>query len=56
MTSAIDEIRAALDACNQGDARQRWQAQQHLRDHAEAYTEHLLDELDQLTATERDSV
>ncbi|WP_161923429.1 hypothetical protein [Actinomyces sp. 432] len=56
MTATITEIRAALDACNQGDARTRWTAQQHLRDHAEAYIDHLLNELDQLTATERQSI
>ncbi|CED92443.1 hypothetical protein [Actinomyces succiniciruminis] len=43
MRATIKEIRAALDACNQGDARQRWQAQQHL-----------LDEIDQ-SKTEQES-
>jgi|GEM_PF-2343108 hypothetical protein len=50
----IDTIRAALDACNQGNVYEKYLAREDLGDRAEAYIERLLDEIDSLITMIRD--
>lgn len=47
-TTDIDTIRAALDACYQGNAYEKYLAREDLGQRAEAYIERLLDEIDSL--------
>lgn len=51
---SIDTIRAALDACYQGNAYERYLAREALGSQAEAYIKRLLDEIDSLIAIIRD--
>lgn len=50
----IDTIRAALDACNQGNVYEKYLAREDLGDRAEAYIERLLNEIDSLITMIRD--
>lgn len=53
-TTEIDTIRAALDACNQGNVYEKYLAREDLEHRAEPYIERLLSEIDSLIATIRD--
>lgn len=53
-TTEIATIRAALDACNQGNTYEKHLAREDLGQRAEAYIEQLLNEIDALIAMIRD--
>ena len=50
----IDTIRADLATCSQGNAYEQWMAQEDLKDKAEQYIKHLLNEIDSLITMIRD--